>query len=178
VPEFVVDVSADALVKSSRFLLHNIPQLLHVKFERRSHLTILDWLEHLELHWFESCVAYTRQEKGLNSFHLRCLRRILALSDRTWPQWSWNVLHAPLLSPRCQQWLGNVHRMPDDRIPKHDLYGKPLTEIRNVGRPYLCYTDICNYDTKVAGIDINNWETSTSDRGNWRSILQTSMKRR
>ena len=62
--------------------------------------------------------------------------------------------------------------MVNDRIPKDVLYGERVTGTRTVGRPYLNYKDTCKRDTKMTGIDINNWETVTSDRGKWRSIAK------
>ena len=60
----------------------------------------------------------------------------------------------------------------DGRIPK------VVTRKRTVGRPYLCYKDTCKHNTKMAGIDINNWETAAIDRGNWSSVVKTGTKRR
>ena len=91
----------------------------------------------------EAWTTYTRQEKKLNSFHLRCLRRILDIS------WQDNniitntevleratsfSMHTLLRQWRLR-WLGHVHRMANGRIPKDMLYGT-----RTVGRPYLRYS--------------------------------------
>ena len=103
----------------------------------------------------EAWTTYTRQEKKLNSFHLRCLRRIL---DISWQDKITNteVLERAssfsmytLLSQRRLRWLGHVHRMANGCIPKDMLYGELVTGTRTVGRPYLRYRDTCKRDMKV-----------------------------
>ena len=72
----------------------------------------------------ESWTSYAAQERRLNTFHLRCLRRILGIKwqDRI-P--NTDVLEQAglptiftLLSQRRLRWLGHVRRMKDGRIPK------------------------------------------------------------
>ena len=75
----------------------------------------------------ETWTPYARQEAKLNSFHLRCLRRILGI---TWQDRIPNTtvlekakcssIHA-LLSLR---WLGHICRMGKGRMPKDLLYGE------------------------------------------------------
>ena len=110
--------------------------------------------------------TYTTQEKKLNSFHLRCLRRIL---DISWQDKITNteVLERAssfsmytLLSQRRLRRLGHVHRMANGRIPRDMLYGELVTGTRTVGRPYLRYRDTCKRDMKVAGIDTTTWEAA------------------
>ena len=82
------------------------------------------------LYGSETWIIYMRQEHRLNTFHMRCLRRIL---DIKWQD------HIPnndiltrtgvlsmysLLSQRRLRWLGHVWRMEDGRIPKDVLYGQ------------------------------------------------------
>ena len=93
------------------------------------------------LYGSESWTTYTRQEKRLNSFHMRCLRRILGI---TWQDKITNnkVLAKAglpsmftLLRQRRLRWLGHVRRMEDGRIPKDILYGQLATGKRRTGRP-------------------------------------------
>ena len=112
--------------------------------------------ENTKLHVYHACVlgtlfyssetrtTYARQEKKLNSFHLRCLRRILGISwqdrvmntnvlehahssriDISWQDRITNseVLEQAhsssidmLLSQRRRRWLGHVHWMADGRV--------------------------------------------------------------
>ncbi|XP_067902230.1 transmembrane protein 138 isoform X1 [Heterodontus francisci] len=79
------------------------------------------------LYGSEAWTMYVSQERRLNSFHLRCFRRILGIR---WQDCISNtqVLEAAsipsiytLLSQRRLRWLGHVSRMADGRIPKNTL---------------------------------------------------------
>ena len=75
------------------------------------------------LYGSESWTLYTRQERRLNTSHLRCLRRILGIS---WQDHIPNTevlgragslsMYA-LLTKRCLCWLGHVTRMHNGRLP-------------------------------------------------------------
>ena len=104
------------------------------------------------LYGSESWTVYARQEKRLNSFHLRCPRRLLKIKwqdrvpntevlDRA------GLLSMPaLLSHRLLQWLGHVHRMDPHRLPREILYGELRDGARRVGRPQLQLKDVCRRD--------------------------------
>ncbi len=82
------------------------------------------------LYGSETWTMYIWQERRLNSFHLRCLRRIRGI---TWQDRVPNTevldqtktfsMHA-LLSQICLRWLGHVCQMQDGRIPKDIMYGE------------------------------------------------------
>ena len=76
-----------------------------------------------------------------------------------------------LLKQRRLRWLGHVVRMADGRIPKDLLYGELVQGNRPRGRPRLRYKDICKRDLKALGIDLNRWETLTSECSAWRQAL-------
>uniref|UniRef100_A0A2D4LA72 Uncharacterized protein n=1 Tax=Micrurus spixii TaxID=129469 RepID=A0A2D4LA72_9SAUR len=61
--------------------------------------------------------------------------------------------------------------MADGQIMK-DLYGELVQGKRPRWRPQLRYKDICKRDLKAFGMDINSWETLTSDRSAWRLKTQ------
>ena len=119
------------------------------------------------LYGSESWTAYARQEKRLNSFHLRCLRRLLKIKwqdrvpntevlDRA------GLLSMPaLLSHRRLRWLGHVHRMDPHRLPREILYGELRDGARRVGRPQLRFKHVCKRDMKGAQINADTWETGT-----------------
>ena len=94
---------------------------------------------------------YSCQESRLNTFHLRCLRRILGI---TWQDCVPNkdVAQAGLPSmfafpnQRRLGWLGHVSRMKDGRIPKDILYSKLTTGTRPVGRPSLRFKVVFKRD--------------------------------
>ena len=93
------------------------------------------------LYGSESWTMRAHQEKWLNVFHMRCLRRIKGI---TWQDKVTNkvVLEKAgipslytLLKQRRMPWLGHVTRMKDGRIPKNLLYGELATGKRPTGRP-------------------------------------------
>ena len=70
----------------------------------------------------------------LNSFHHRCVRAILGISNRQqWEErirmaevrrrWGDEETVADMVMQRRLEWLGHVARMPDHRIPKSILFG-------------------------------------------------------
>ena len=78
----------------------------------------------------ETWTTYARQEKRLNSFHLRSIRRILGISwqDRVSNTEVLSRASLPsmftLLRRRRLCWLGHVYHLEDGRIPKDILYGE------------------------------------------------------
>ena len=126
------------------------------------------------LYGSESWTAYVRQEKRLNSFHLRCLRRLLKIKwqdrvpntevlDRA------GLLSMPaLLSHRRLRWLGHVHRMEPHRLPREILYGELRDGARRVGRPQFGFKDVCKRDMKGAQINADTWEALAKDKDTWR----------
>ena len=134
------------------------------------------------LYGSETWTTYAGQERRLNSFHLRSIRRILGIS------WQDKVTNADVLSraglptkytlPRQRRlrWLGHVRRMEDGRIPKDILYGELALGRRTTGRPHLRYKDVCARDMKAVGIDSMSWEGLAADRTGWRSALNQHLK--
>ena len=131
----------------------------------------------------ESWTTYARQENRLESFHLRCLRRILGI---TWQDKITNTavlekagslsMHL-MLCQRRMRWLGHVHRMEDGRIPKDILYGQLALGRRAAGRPMLRFKDVCKRDMKLTDIDPNSWELAAADRGCWRHTVHEGVRR-
>ncbi|KAL8602544.1 hypothetical protein ACOMHN_062332 [Nucella lapillus] len=140
------------------------------------------------LYGSESWILYTRQERRLNTFHVRCLRRILGIS------WQDRVpnkdvlaragIHSmfALLTKRRFRWLGHVTRMQDGRLPKDILYGELATGSRPTGRPTLQYKDVCKRDFKAGGIAPADFQALAADRSSWllatRSAIKTAEQRR
>ena len=130
----------------------------------------------------ESWTLYARQERKLNNFHMRCLRRILNI------RWSDKITNNEvlaraglpslfsLLRQRRLRWLGHVARMSDGRIPKDLLYGELASGTRARGRPHLRFKDACKQDMIAFGIDINNWEDVAAERGKWRAELAQGLR--
>ena len=134
------------------------------------------------LYGSETWNTYARQEKRLNTFHLRNLRRILGIS------WQDKVTNTDVLSraglptmytllrQRRLRWLGHVRRMEDGRIPKDVLYGELASGQRSIGRPQLRYKDACKRDMKALNINTNTWEDLAANRTSWRSTLHKQLQ--
>lgn len=133
------------------------------------------------LYGSESWTIYAKQEKKLNSYHMRCLRRILGIS------WNDKVPNSQVLAcaglptmytllRQCRlRWLGHVRRMEDGRIPKDILYGELAHSKRPQGRPQLRYKDVCKRDMKALDINIETWEDIAANRSSWRCLLRTQL---
>ena len=57
--------------------------------------------------------------------------------------------------------------MADGWIPKDLLYEELVQGKHHRGRPQLRYKDICKWDLKALGLDLNRWETLTSEHSAW-----------
>lgn len=135
------------------------------------------------LYGSETWTTYARQERRLNTFHMRCLKRILGIT------WQDKIPHSDilaragipsmfaLLSQRRLRWLGHVRRMKDGRIPKDLLYGQLATGTRRTGRPTLRFKDVCKRDMKACNINPDTWETAADNRVSWRHTVQKGVRR-
>ena len=134
------------------------------------------------LYGSETWTTYARQERRLNTFHLRSIRRILGISwqDKVPNTEVLSRAHLPsmytLLRQRRLRWLGHVHRMEDGRIPKDILYGELATGRRSTGRPHLRFKDVCKRDMRALDINTESWEGLANDRSRWRSTLNKHLK--
>uniref|UniRef100_H2ZTC0 Endonuclease-reverse transcriptase n=1 Tax=Latimeria chalumnae TaxID=7897 RepID=H2ZTC0_LATCH len=130
------------------------------------------------LYGCESWVTYSKQERRLNSFHLRCFRKILGV---TWDQRITNnkILERTGLQSmqtnldvRRLRWLGHVERMPQARLPKAVLYGQLKNRPRRRGRPKLRYSDKVKQGLKKFSIPTDNWENPAHNCSVWRSRVK------
>ena len=108
----------------------------------------------------EAWTTSSKQERKLNSFHLRSLRGILGIRWRDKLP-NTEVLDRAglptmytLLRQRRMRWIGHVRRMEDGRIPKDNLYGEIAVGKRLRGRPQLRYKDVCKRDMRALEIDL------------------------
>ena len=134
------------------------------------------------LYGSETWTTYAGQERRLNTFHLRSIRRILGIC------WQDIVTNADVLSraglptmytrlrQRRRRWLGHVRRMEDGRIPKDILYGELALGRRTTGRPHMRYKDVCVRDMKAVDIDTMSWEGLAADRTKWRIAIKQHLK--
>ena len=134
------------------------------------------------LYGSESWTTYARQEKRLENFHIRCLRRSLCIK---WQDRVTNIevlekasslsIHL-MLCQRRLRWLGHVHRMDDGRIPKDIMYGELASGRRPTGRPALRFRDVCKRDMKLININSNTWESLADNRSGWRYAVREGVK--
>ena len=134
------------------------------------------------LYGSESWTLYTQQERRLNTFHLRFLRRIISIS------WQDHIPNTEvlarsgtlsvyaLLTKRRLRWLGHVTRMHDGRLPKDILYGDLATGSRPTGRPTLRYKDVLKRDLKAGGIAPAGFEALAASRSGWRYTTKSAIK--
>ena len=130
----------------------------------------------------ETWTTYARQEKRLNSFHLRSIHRILGISwqDRVSNTEVLSLANLPsmftLLRHLRLRWLGHVYRMEDGRILKDILYGELASGRRSKGRPQLRYKDVCKRDMKALDINTESWGDLAANRMICRSTLNQHLK--
>jgi hypothetical protein len=130
----------------------------------------------------ESWTIYSSQERKINTFHMRCLRRILGI---TWRDKVTNneVLERAgipsmftVLRQRRLRWLGHVCRMADGRIPNDILYGELTSGKRKKGRPLLRYKDTCKRDLQAMGMNRPDWEELAQNRPKWKQFVKAGLK--
>lgn len=120
---------------------------------------------------------YTKQERRLNSFHMRCLRSILGISWRDHVT-NETVLHTAqlpsitaLVKQRRLRWLGHVHRMDHARLPRRLLIGEIANAKRPIGRPLLRWKDCVKRDMHAFDIPLAEWEELAAERLSWRRTV-------
>ena len=125
----------------------------------------------------ETWCTFNHQENRLNAFHFRCLRSILGVTCSNHVPNS-TILHITgsydlitIMRHRRLRWLGHVHRMEDDCMPKDILYGVFYNAPRRTGRPKLRYKDVIKRDMAGFHISPQSWETLAADRNQWPASL-------
>ena len=126
------------------------------------------------LYGCETWTVYSRHAKKLNSFHLKCLRKILRIKQEdkipdteVLERAESESIHA-LLKRSQLRWAGHVRRMPDCRIPKKLLYGELAEGKRSHGGQKKRYKDTLKATLKDCKINPNKWEETALDRSAWR----------
>ena len=134
------------------------------------------------LYGSETWTTYMRQERRLNIFYMRYLRRILDI------KWQDHIPNSNILtrtgvpSMYCPQgqrrlrWLGHVRRMEDGRIPKDVFYGQLASGSRRVGRSALRFKGTCKRGMKACKIDTDTWEDAAGERAHWRQKVKQEVE--
>ena len=134
------------------------------------------------LYGSESWTLYAHQTRKLNSFHMRCLRRILNV------HWSDKITNNKILDMAGIQslytilrqqrlrWLGHVIRMTENRIPKMVLFSELASGARKRGKPILRYKDRCKEDLQVIGVAPETLQSVALDRDTWRNLVHEGLR--
>lgn len=127
------------------------------------------------LYGSEAWILSSSQERKLNTFHMRCLRRLLGI---TWQDRIRNediLERAGTRSMQCilkqkrLRWLGHICRMEDGRIPKDLLFGELEQDPQDV---QVSASKTSERDLKDCGINPADPQAATSNR----SSLRTTTK--
>ena len=131
------------------------------------------------LYGAETWTIYRIQVKKLHAVMMRQLRDIMGIK---WQDKTTNVevlrranlpSMADILIEKNLRWLGHVHRMEQDRLPRQLLYSQLCTGKRNQRRPRLRYKDVAKRNLKWRKISVNTWQTTARNRDNWRSVIKS-----
>ena len=116
--------------------------------------------------------------KSLNSFHLKCLRKILKIHWQDKVPDTEVLHHADttsihtLISKNQLRWSGHVVRMDDNCLPKHIFYGELATGKCTTGGQYKHYKDTLKASLKNFNIDPDTWANLAAIRTTWRSEIR------
>ena len=129
------------------------------------------------LYGAETWTVYRTQVKKLHAFMMRQLRTILNL---TWKDKVTNTeilkraglpSMADILIEKGLWWLGHVHRMGHERLPRQLLYSQLCEGKRNHGRPRLRFKDVAKRNMKWREVDAERWQGIAKNRAVWRSSI-------
>ena len=134
----------------------------------------------IDLYGSECWVPLRKHLKKLNTFHHRCLRAVLGISNRQ--QWEQRISSATVrerwgdvetittkLMRKHLEWLGHLARMPDQSLPKICLFSW-LPQTRPQGGPRRRWRDLVKTDLKAVGVSDGCWYSEALDRKHWREV--------
>ena len=123
------------------------------------------------------------QEKKLDAFDARCLRKILGIK---WSDFITNeevrerARQPPVSSVVCRRrmnWLGHVSRLPPSRLAHQVLWWTPEGRRRR-GRPKMNWHQTIQRDLQRVNKSWSDIRTLTADRSNWRTLTASCVGRR
>ena len=129
------------------------------------------------LYGAECWTPLRRHLKRLNSFHHRCIRSALGITNQQqWRErissemvrkrWGDEETITTKLLKRRLEWLGHVARMPNYRIPKITLFSW-LPQPRPRCGPKRRWRDVVKKDLQVANIKLTTWYDEAQHRREW-----------
>ena len=130
------------------------------------------------LYGSECWIPLRKHLRKLDSFHHRCVRLILGISNQQ--QWMQRISAPQILrrwgdtesvsmkvTRRRLQWLGHLARMPDHRLPKTALFAW-LPQPRPRCGPRRRWRDVIRSDLKLLGVPEGEWYREACSRDEWR----------
>ena len=141
------------------------------------------------LYGSESWTPLSKHLKKLNSFHHRCVRIILGITNlqqRTQRISAREILRrwgdiepvSDRVLKRRLEWLGHLARMPDQRMPKAALFGW-LPQPRPRGGPRRRWRDVIKKDLKQIDVEEDEWyEEACRSRAGWRALCRDAVESR
>ena len=139
------------------------------------------------LYGAECWTTLTKHIKKLNTFHHRCIRIILGISNRKqWTEhitmaevrrrWGYVEMVAEKVRKRRLEWLGHVARMQDHRLPKSALFGW-LPQPRPRCGPRKRWRDVVRKDLKDIEVEESEWyEEARKSRAGWRALYRAGLE--
>ena len=134
------------------------------------------------LYGAEAWTIYRTQVKKLSAFMMRQLRDIMSVKwfDKITNEEILRRANLPcmadILIERNLRWVGHVHRMENDRLPRQLLYSQLKEGKRNQGRPRLRFKDVAKRNMKWREINLNSWQTTAKNRVAWRTATKSKPK--
>ena len=139
------------------------------------------------LYGSECWTLLRRHKRKLDSFHHRCVRTILGISNRQqWAQritsqevrrrWGDPATATKKVTARRLEWLGHLARMPSNRIAKKCLFGW-LPQPRPRGGPRKRWRDMVRTDLREANVSEDEWyDLATTSRRVWRATYHEALQ--
>ena len=125
------------------------------------------------LYGCEALTIYSRHLRSLETFHVRCLQKILGI---TWRDRVPHILERAgscsmesIMTQHQLRWLGHVIRMPSHRLPRRILYGQLHLGQRSAGGQKKRFKDHMKNTLKRCRMNPSSLEELASCRVLWRS---------
>ena len=134
------------------------------------------------LYGCETWTYYRRHVQKLDSFHLRCLRKILEIhwEDRVTNQEVLSRAALPgieaLIIQSQLRWSGHVMRMEDSRLPKQIFCSELAGGTRRQGGQTKRYKDGLKQSLRACNIPVTGWEDLAANRSAWRQASFKGVK--
>ena len=128
-------------------------------------------------------MPYRRHIRALESFHIRCLLRMMGI------KWWHRVPHLEIrhrasidtleciLAQRQLRWAGHVRRMPESRLPRQVMYSEMAEGARLQGGQRKRFKDNLKAILKKCDISHSDWEGVPGDRDLWRQTCCEGLER-